>query len=481
LRIKPGDAGILTNLGNTFHLLEDYNKAKEYYGQALRIDSDRSEGIVGLSGVLYQSGGKGEALNLLSRASKRLPDDGNIIASTATIYEKDGQYHEAYEVLKESIEGQNDSVDIAVTFAKFARYLGLAEDAVLRLEDLLVGQPEASDRMAICFALGKLYDYLGQYDKAFEYFAQGNRLKPLKLDKGELAKKFSRMIGVFSPTFLSSSHRSGNESSKPVFVVGMPRSGTSLVEQILSSHPDVYGAGELMDIGMIAASLQEDTGAKHSYPECLRGISKESLAKLAARYETKLDTLAAEPRRVIDKMPGNFLHLGLIELLFPNARIIHCLRDPLDNCLSCYFTDFLGYHPYSYDQSDLGYYYCQYLRLMKHWKKVIGLRWYTVEYEALVNNQERISRELIEFCGLPWDERCLAFHKTQRLVKTASYDQVRKPMYKTSVGRADHYREKLVDLVEQFETCPWIENIRGSAQQRTRECSSSRTTGSHSC
>lgn len=453
LRIKPGDAGILTNLGNTFHLLENYGEAKKYYLHALKMDSGLSEAVVGLSGVLFKNGEKEGALKLLAEARQRLPEDDSIIASEATLYEEDGQYDEAYQVLRPRLEGKSESVEIAVAFAKISRYLRRVEEAVELLEGLLGGQLEASDRMRICFVVGKLYDSLGEYDKAFKCFVEGNRLKPLKFDRSGLLGKFSRTAEVFSSAFLSSSPASGNASSKPVFVVGMPRSGTSLVEQILSSHPDVYGAGELMDIGMIAASLPQATGSKYAYPECMSGITQNALAEVAARYESKLERLAPAATRVIDKMPGNFLHLGLIELLFPNARIIHCLRNPLDTCLSCYFTDFLGYHPYAYDQADLGYYYCQYLELMRRWKKVISLPWYTVEYETLVNNQERISRELVDFCGLEWNERCLAFHKTKRLVKTASYDQVRKPMYRSSVGRAAHYREKLGDLVLELEHC----------------------------
>lgn len=453
LHIKPGDAGILTNLGNTFHLLEQYEEAEKYYRQALKVSSGLSEAFCGLSGVLFKKGDKEKALELLAEARCVLPDDGSVIASEATIYEQAGQYNDAYNVLRQKIEDKCDSVDITLTFGRFSRHIGLAEEAIELLEEQLEKNQCASDRMRICFVLGKLYDSLGKYGRAFDSLSKGNKLKPFSLDRNVLGNKFDRIISVFNSGFMSSSSGSGNTSSKPVFVVGMPRSGTSLVEQILSSHPDVFGAGELMDVGTIAAYMQAELKSVSTYPECVNELAIDSLNEYAARYEKKLEVLAPGAKRVIDKMPGNFMHIGLIELMFPEARIIHCVRNPLDTCLSCYFTDFLGYHPYAYDQSDLGFYYCQYHRLMEHWKTVISLPLYTVEYEALVNNQGKISRELVDFCDLEWNDRCLAFHETKRLVKTASYDQVRKPMYKSSIGRSVHYRDKLGTLINALDKC----------------------------
>jgi len=459
LKIRPDDASVLTNLGNTYHLLENYDEAKKYYRQALVVDNSLVEAIIGLGGVLYKNGEGSEAFKLLADAKRRVPDNDVLIASEAELYENSGLYDLAYETIRQRIDVEAGSVDIAASFAQLSHHIGFKERAADGLLKCLNRQLDASERMRINFILAKLYDSMGMYEQAFDCIARGNSLKPLRIDRNDLNKKFENIISIFSRDLMSSAPRSGNSSTRPVFVIGMPRSGTSLVEQILSSHPDIHGAGELMDIGMIVASMQQTTWSTEGYPQCVTNITEEVLNKFSEAYVGRIEKLAPTAKRVVDKMPGNFMHLGLIELLFPNASVIHCVRNPLDNCLSCYFTDFSGYHPYSYNQSNLGYYYCQYLRLMGHWEHVISLSRYTVQYEVLVNNQQQISRELVEFCGLDWDERCLAFHKNKRLVKTASYDQVRKPIYKSSIRRSDNYREKLHDLIEELKKCGCFDSL----------------------
>jgi hypothetical protein len=232
-----------------------------------------------------------------------------------------------------------------------------------------------------------------------------------------------------------------------VFIVGMVRSGTSLVEQILSSHPDVHGAGELPDIIQITNGLQDFLGASAPYPECLSLLKQEHLDALAQHYLEHLKQISPDARRVVDKMPGNFMHLGLIEMLFPEARVIHCMRDPVDTCLSAYFQDFSRSHPYAYDLSNLGAFYRAYLKVMAHWRKILRLPLFELQYEDLIANQEQVSRALIEFCGLEWDDRCLQFHETQRFVGTASYDQVNRPLYKQSVARWKRYERHLGPLL----------------------------------
>lgn len=453
LAMKPDDASIMANLGNTYHLLEDLHQAEVYYRAAIDINDGLSEAYIGLCGVLCKQEKVAQAQQLLAEARGVLPGDDMLVARQATIFEEGGQYEEAYNVLKKRLDANCNDVDIAVTFAGVARYVSREKEAADLLEKLLKNDQTAFDRMTISFALGKLYDDMKQHDYAYKHYSVANALEPSRLDRGELVKRYDSLISIFTRDLLSTADSSGNETDKPVFVVGMPRSGTSLVEQILSSHSAIFGAGELMDVGMIVASLRTNTEHEKNYPACVPSLDSQRLAAFAQQYKSKIDKLAPDAVRVIDKMPGNFPHLGLIELMFPKAKIIHCVRDPLDNCLSCYFMKFLCYHPYAYDQADLGFYYGQYLRLMEHWKSVIKLPIYTVKYENLVANQEQVSREMVEFCGLDWDERCLDFHKNKRLVKTASYDQVRRPMYKSAVGRAVPYREKLGVLIKELEKC----------------------------
>jgi hypothetical protein len=230
-----------------------------------------------------------------------------------------------------------------------------------------------------------------------------------------------------------------------VFIVGMPRSGTSLVEQILAAHPAVFGAGELTAIGRISL-LRNRAGL--SYGGWLERLDGAALEGLAARYLRELRALAPGAERVTDKMPFNFLHLGLVELLFPRARVVHCVRNPLDTCLSCYCNGFADAYPFTRDLGALGAYYRGYAQLMQHWHATLRLPLHALSYEKLIAAPERVIRELVAFCGLPWDDACLRFHASARKVSTPSYHQVRKPLYASSVGRYKAYAEHLAPLRE---------------------------------
>jgi hypothetical protein len=233
--------------------------------------------------------------------------------------------------------------------------------------------------------------------------------------------------------------------------VGMPRSGTTLVEQILASHPQVYGAGELNVIGDAVQSIDRLSGNKIHYPSNLDGLESELLDDIANCYLEKLKALDAEAMRVTDKHPINFLHLGLIALAFPDAHVIHCTRDPRDTCLSIYFQAFSPANSYASNLEHTGFYYRLYEKLMRHFKEVLSISVLDVTYEDLVINQEQVSRKLIDFVGLDWHERCLAFHQTSRYVATPSYDQVREKMYTSSIGRWRRYEKYLAPLLKALE------------------------------
>ena len=235
-------------------------------------------------------------------------------------------------------------------------------------------------------------------------------------------------------------------SNLPIFIVGMPRSGTTLTEQIIASHPAVYGAGELEAISRISQELSKDHEDTGGYPECMLHFQNQEIEKLANGYLSNLRALAGDVLHVTDKMPHNFLHLGLIAILFPGARVVNCKRHPLDTCLSIYTQKFTNVHPYAYDLTELGQYYRQYERLMAHWEHVLADRIFTIQYEELIEEPEATSRRLIGYIDLPWDDRCLEFHETERPVKTASQWQVRQPVYKKSVNRWENYETHLAPL-----------------------------------
>ena len=236
-------------------------------------------------------------------------------------------------------------------------------------------------------------------------------------------------------------------SDKPVFIVGMPRSGTSLVEQILASHPAVHGAGELDFIHHIWVGMLGMLGSNFGkYPKCLDNLTTEQVDGMADVYLSPLVAMKPDAVRITDKMPLNFLHLGLIASLFPSARIIHCRRDPMDTCLSCFMTHFNYPQPFQHDLEHLGHFYRLYEKLMGHWKTVIDLPMLEVSYEEVVADPEAQSRRMVEFLGLPWNDDCLKFHQTKRPCATASVMQVRRPVYGSSVGRWRHYEKHLGPL-----------------------------------
>jgi tetratricopeptide (TPR) repeat protein len=297
--------------------------------------------------------------------------------------------------------------------------------------------------------MGKLLDQLGRYNEAFAHYQNANDLAPDHFDAGELADRTDRLMTTCSRDALAGFSKSMLQSG-PVFIVGMPRSGTTLLEQILSSHPGIHGAGELMHISEFVRRLPSFLGPGRDYPECLAAVDQRMLNNLAHEYMDHAGQSAGEAKCIIDKMPQNYLHLGLIQMLFPNARILHCLRHPLDTCLSNYFQSFHAAHQYANRLKNIATYYRHYWRLMRHWKSVLDIPILDIVYEKLVDDQETVSRTAVQFCGMPWDERCLRFHETKKLVITASYRQVRQPLYRSSMARWKKYEAHLAELTDEL-------------------------------
>ncbi len=302
------------------------------------------------------------------------------------------------------------------------------------------------------FALGKLLDDADRFDEAFPCFVQANALlKQLPaaadeaFDGDKLRRTVDQLIQGFTPRFFAARRQWVAASELPVFIVGMPRSGTTLVEQIAASHPAVFGAGELRDIGGIARTLAADEAGRLT----AKSWDAQAIARASAAHLEQLRSLGGAAVRVTDKMPGNVFHLGLIATLFPQARVIFCRRDARDTCLSCYFQRFAHNRlRFTFDLADCGRQYLETERLTAHWLKTLPLPMLELHYEELIADQEGQSRRLIDFLGLPWDPVCLEFHRTQRAVVTASVWQVRQPIYNRSVGRWRHYERHLGPLLD---------------------------------
>lgn len=404
-------------------------------------------------GLAHVRLGQMEAARAAYDAALRLaPNDLRALACKADLLEREGDFAAAAALLTPLVEAGTDSPDVAAVFAGVAPKVGRAEEALALLERLLDGpglRPEA--RPMLHFHAGRLRDKAGDHDRAFAHYARGNAGAGERFDRAVHSRLVDALIRVFGAEGLARMARAGNGSELPVFIVGMPRSGTTLVEQIVASHPRAAGGGELHEITRFTQMLPRLPGAGgggRPYPDCMEAVPPAVLDDLAGRYLEVLEGIGPGALRVTDKMPQNFLHLGLIARLFPAARVVHVARDPKDCCLSCFFQPFVGSHAYARDLSDLGFYYREYQRLIAHWKAVLDLPWLDLSYEALVADQEGESRRLIAFLGLEWDDACLRFQELDRTVATSSYDQVRRPMYTGSVGRWRHYAAHLGPLLE---------------------------------
>nr|WP_277348886.1 sulfotransferase [Sneathiella limimaris] len=303
------------------------------------------------------------------------------------------------------------------------------------------------DKANVLFAYAKALEDLKQNKKSFSVYLQANQAHraTYSYDIEETAAEFEEIRNTISPDFFKAHKNSGVQDNRPIFVLGMPRSGTSLVEQILASHRAVYGAGELYNLEKTYFYLIRQKGER-SFSEAFANASEEFLKELGSDYIQQLNKLGSKASFIIDKMPRNFIYTGLIKLILPNAKIIHCKRTPEDTCLSIYKKFFVGDQKFAYDLEELGRFYNLYLNHMEYWKSLLGDDLYEVTYEEMIADQESETRKLLDYCELDWDDNCLQFYKTKRAVRTASTDQVRQPIYKSSVEAWRTYEEELQPL-----------------------------------
>ncbi len=446
IELAPQMLEAYRGLAEFCHRHKDHGKAIETLLPALEKYPDNID-ITFDIGIYYENWGRpDEALPYYEKVLELDPDNQEAQASVAAVRILEGRYDDAYKILSPLITTAQPTFRTISCFADIAHRFDQQPKAIeTLLEALKDSKTEDRGIAELHFALGKIYDRGKDYGAAFKHYALGNQLIKPDFNKNLLQQKFDQLISVHSSGKHSHFSRSTCNSKSPIFIVGMERSGTSLIEQILASHPDVHGAGELAAIPDIIYNMPDTS--QQLYPQCANSLTTAQLNQFAETYLNISTQHSGNAIRVIDKLPGNFIHLGLIELMFPNAKIIHCKRGPADTCLSCYFQQFGGNLPYTYDQEDLGFYYRQYERLMTHWKSVITLPIYEIQYEDVVSSTEEKVRELIHFVDVDWNESCLNFHKTKRTVATASSDQVRTPMYQSSVARWKNYEQFLEPLL----------------------------------
>jgi tetratricopeptide (TPR) repeat protein len=393
-------------------------------------------------------------LQNLQKALAIRPEYAEAHANLGLVLESLGKIEEATQAFEKAIEH-------APTVAKFYRMLFSCKKAVagdkhlaamIELARHAVSLPRV-EQIELHFGLGKVFADLKQYDLSFRHLLEGNTLKRQEIayDEGATLRTLDCIRAIFTSQFMLSKQGLGNRSTQPVFILGMPRSGSTLVEQILASHPLVFAAGELDHFERVVTLFAGQQGSHVSSPEQIRKIAEADLFRLGTFYLRKVWNLAPHAVRVTDKMPSNFRFTGLIHLALPNARIIHTRRDPVDTCVSCFSTLFAQSQPFAYELGELGRYYRAYEQLMDHWRSVLpeGVM-LEVRYEDLVTDFEAQVRRVLAHCGLEWDQACLAFYNAKRSVKTASAAQVYQPLYSSSVGRGKCYSDLLRPLLDAF-------------------------------
>jgi tetratricopeptide (TPR) repeat protein len=446
LRIWPRNPTVLTNFGHVLFEEDRLDEAERCYRDALRAKPDHVQASLKLARLLVERDAFDEAHRIYDQVLQVDPESTAAWAGKAETLDHQRQTEASDEIVRRFVTETMVPARFAGLYGQVASRSGNQAEAVGRLLRTVDGADlRPDDRRRFHFALGQLYDELESYDEAFTQYAQANALRPTDYDPEQTRRSADDMIAFFDPARLRALPRATNRSGLPVFIVGMPRSGTSLVEQILSCHPQVFGAGELNDIRRISETLLPALFGKE---DAAGPLDRERLDQAADAHLDRLGNLGQGAERVTDKMPFNFWHLGLITLLFPGARVIHCLRNPLDTCLSCYFQSFARGNLYSFDLRHAGVYYRQYRRLMDHWRENLDLPILEVHYEEHVGEPERVCRDMQAFLDLEWDPACLDFHDSRRTVRTASRGQVRKPVYASSVDRWRNYERHLGPLIE---------------------------------
>jgi tetratricopeptide (TPR) repeat protein len=447
LEIDPESYRALANLGALCMLFGRGTEGEAYLAQAAALRPDDPLLLCNLAASYKGQGRLALALETYDQVLGADPGNVEALAGKANVLEKMGEDRAALDLTLPLVAAGSANPNVALIFAALAKGAGRSDQALDLLQRILDSETTGTEqRCKLLFAKARLLEQVGDYDRAFEAVAAANGLVPRSFDVAGHDRRVDRIIETYGAAVCARLPRAGNQSELPVFIVGMPRSGKSLCEQILASHPAVFGTGELPYMDRAARSLAAGPGMEDGYLERVGELDREALDRIAEAHLAKLRQRGGRAIRVTDTMPYNYLLLGFIAQLFPKARIIHCLRDPLDTCLACFFKDFRYANAQTTDLVHLGAYYRSYRRLMDHWHRVLEVPILTVRYEDLVADGETWSRKLVDFVGLEWDPSCLLFHESKHTVESASYDVVREPLNTRWVGLWRHYERHLGPL-----------------------------------
>ena len=445
LKLDPTYSLVWANLAQVFSVTGQLDKAKKSFKNILNMDPKNGLIWAEYGTVLTKLANYREGRDAYLKALEFKPDSPRVHLSLGHVYKTMGEINASINSYKNTIIQNNLSGEAYWSLANLKTY-SFSKNEIKDMEETLKGDMSDIERSQMHFALGKAYEVKKDFDRSFRNYYEGNKVKKglIKYSSDDTSDNTKRILDFFSKENINNLSKSSTNNPDPIFVLGMPRSGSTLVDQIISSHSKVDGTQELPNIIKIAAELNNDK--QNSYPEVLKELDNLKISKLGKEYISETTWARDNAPFFIDKMPNNFIHIGLIKTILPNAKIIDTRRDPMDTCFSCFKQFFARGQLFTYSMEDLGNYYTDYIRAMNHWHKVYGKDIFTVHYDDVINKTEETIRELIDYCNLPFEQECLEFYKSSRPVKTPSAEQVRQPIYKSGLNYWKNYEKHLLPL-----------------------------------
>ena len=439
------------NLGNALLHTRELSRAEACLRHTVALAPNDAQARASLARTLIEQGRTEDAMTEARRSVEIDPHSAVLRNDLGIIYATMGEFDKARECYRAALAIDPGYARAALNLAKTKRFGAEDdEDSELIFAAGGCGREDRETQRDVHLALGKIHDDRGEWGTAFMHYERANRpfIELAQADADTSLAMMDQVRDFYSADWFAGRAVTSAIDRTPVFIVGSPRSGTTLVEQFLAAHPAVHGAGELSEIGHMVAEIASRAVATDPYPGCMRSLDDEAATALGRRYVAHLRSHSSTAACITDKLPGNYVHLGFIATILPGATIVHCRRDPLDTAISLYFNDFMSGHDYSYDLRSIGRQIRGIRALMAHWETVLGNRILTVDYETLVADPEPLVRRIVRHVGLAWDESCLRPHEVTRPVHTASAWQVRQPVYRRSAGRASRYEQFLGPLRE---------------------------------
>ena len=445
LRLDPTYSLVWANLAQVYSVTGQLDKAKKSFKNILNMEPRNGLIWAEYGTVLTKLANYEESKDAYLKALDFKSDSPRVHLSLGHVYKTMGEIENSIDSYKNTIIQNKLSGEAYWSLANLKTY-SFSENEIKVMEETLKADMSDIERSQMHFALGKAYEVKKDFDNSFNNYFKGNEVKKglTKYSSDDTTDNTKRILDFFNLENIQDFSKSLTVNQDPIFVLGMPRSGSTLVDQIISSHSQVDGTQELPNIIKIASELNSNN--QNTYPEILKELDELKLTEMGNNYLSETTWARKNAPFFIDKMPNNFIHIGLIKTILPNAKIIDTRRDPMDTCFSCYKQFFARGQLFTYSLEDLGNYYTDYIKAMNHWHNVYGKDIYTVHYDNVINKTEETIRELIDYCNLPFEKECLEFYKSSRPVKTPSAEQVRQPIYKSGLNYWKNYEKHLVPL-----------------------------------